>query len=233
MRVKEALLLGISIILAATIFGVFHYGSRLQDDVISVVGTATQRAESDLVKWRITISRLIGLSDLKGGYALIDDDREAVVNELMASGISNKQMTIQPISTLTQYDHNGQLSGYELQQGLFVVSRDISKIEGLALNPGAFFEKGLVVQFSLEYYLLKLSKTKREMLAAATQDATKRAEEIASNLGAALGAIDSARSGVFQITEPYSTEITDYGIYSTSTRLKDITVTVHVAFTLN
>jgi hypothetical protein len=35
-----------------------------------------------------------------------------------------------------------------------------------------------------------------------------------------------------QITEPYSTEVSDYGIYSTSTREKNITVTVSVSFTI-
>jgi hypothetical protein len=88
------------------------------------------------------------------------------------------------------------------------------------------------VQFSLEYYLSKLSKIKRELLAEATKEARRRAEEIAENSGVEISEIDSARSGVFQITEPYSTEVSDYGIYSTATRLKDMTVTVHVSFTL-
>jgi uncharacterized protein len=232
MRVKEALLLGTSLILAAAIFGVFHYESRLQDETISVVGSATQSAGSDLIKWRITVSRRVALDELKRGYTLIDEDREAIVTELTSRGIPAEDITSQPISTLTQYDNNGQLTGYELQQGLYVVSREISKIEALALNPRAFFEKGLVVQFSLEYYLANLAVLKRELLAAATQDARRRAEEIAQNSGAELGEIDSARSGVFQITEPYSTEVSDYGIYSTATRLKDITVTVHVSFAL-
>lgn len=232
MRTREALLLGISVVLAAAIFGAFHYESRLQDDVISVVGAATKRATSDIVKWRITVSRMVELDGLGRGYTLIDSDRQAVLRELTASGIDGNAITTQPITTLTQYNNNGQLSGYELQQGLYVVSGDITAVEKLALNPGAFFEKGVVVQFSLEYYLSRLAAFKRELLAAATQDARRRAEEIAENSAARIGAIASARSGVFQITEPYSTEISDYGTYSTATRLKDVTVTVHVAFTL-
>ena len=42
--------------------------------------------------------------------------------------------------------------------------------------------------------------------------------------------IASARSGVFQITEPFSTEMADYGVHNTSTRSKEITVTVHATF---
>jgi uncharacterized protein YggE len=141
MRVVEATILGISIVLAAAIFGIFHYESRLQGDVISVVGTATKRAESDIVKWRITVSRLVGLNDLKGGYALVDGDRQAVVKELISSDIRDEDITSQPITTLTMYDNHGQVTGYELQQGMYVVSHDISKVERLALSPIVFFEK--------------------------------------------------------------------------------------------
>ena len=42
----------------------------------------------------------------------------------------------------------------------------------------------------------------------------------------------AARAGVFQITEPYSTEVSDYGVHNTSTRVKEITVTVHATFLL-
>jgi hypothetical protein len=37
---------------------------------------------------------------------------------------------------------------------------------------------------------------------------------------------------VFQITEPYSTDVSDYGIYSTATRRKNVTVTVTASFSL-
>jgi hypothetical protein len=40
----------------------------------------------------------------------------------------------------------------------------------------------------------------------------------------------SAKAGVFQIIEPYSTEVESYGMYNTSSRKKDITVTVHAQF---
>jgi hypothetical protein len=232
MRVIEALILGICVILAAAIFGILHYESRLEEDVISVVGTATKRFESDIVKWRINISRLVGLNDLKGGYTLIQGDSKTVIEELKSSGIGDKEIGIQPVNTIQRYDNYGQPTGYELQQTINVISGNISKIENLALNPGVFFDKGVIAQFYLEYYFSKLSEIKRELLAEATHDARKRAEEIAANSEARIDKINSARSGVFQITEPYSTEVSDYGIYSTSTRIKDITVTVHVSFTL-
>jgi len=39
--------------------------------------------------------------------------------------------------------------------------------------------------------------------------------------------------GVFQITEPYSMEVSDYGVHNISTWAKDITVTENASFVLN
>jgi hypothetical protein len=38
---------------------------------------------------------------------------------------------------------------------------------------------------------------------------------------------------VFQITEPYSTEVSGFGVHNTATRQKEITVTVHASFALH
>jgi hypothetical protein len=68
------------------------------------------------------------------------------------------------------------------------------------------------------------------LLSEATKDALKRAEEIAKNSGAELGPVSSLRAGVFQINEPFSNEVSDYGMYNTQAKIKDITVTVRAAF---
>jgi len=64
------------------------------------------------------------------------------------------------------------------------------------------------------------------------KDAVARAHEIAGSGNTKLGKLREARAGVFQITEPYSTEVSDYGIYNTSTRSKSISVTLTAIFKL-
>ncbi|CCU78849.1 hypothetical protein HSACCH_00942 [Halanaerobium saccharolyticum subsp. saccharolyticum DSM 6643] len=41
------------------------------------------------------------------------------------------------------------------------------------------------------------------------------------------------RSGIFQITEPYSTDASSMDIYNTSSRDKEISVTAHLVFSIN
>ena len=67
-----------------------------------------------------------------------------------------------------------------------------------------------------------------EMVAEATKDALARAEAIASSTGNRVGTVRSAQTGVFQITSRNSTDVSDYGIYDTSSLEKDITAVVSV-----
>ena len=68
------------------------------------------------------------------------------------------------------------------------------------------------------------------MLAEATKDAKNRAEQISQNTDSRIGALKSAKMGVFQITPLYSTEVADYGINDTSSLEKEITAVVTCTF---
>jgi uncharacterized protein len=231
MKTGHTLLISASLIIAALVFGIFFYSARSSENTINVVGMATKRFDSDIVKWRITIGRNTGLNDVSHGYLLIQNDLQFLKKLLTEKGLGEKELTIQPINTIPNYSREGEISGYNLQQGVFAITSNISAVEEIALNPATLIEKGIVLQNSnLEYFYSKLSDIKMELLAEATKDAQKRAEEIAGNSNVHLGNVTSLKTGVFQITEPFSTEVSDYGIYNTMTKQKDITVTVRASF---
>jgi len=83
--------------------------------------------------------------------------------------------------------------------------------QGIELNSGApgYFYRGL-------------DDLKVEMLARATENAKQRAENMAKATGNRIGAIRSARMGVFQITPGTSTEVSDMGINDTSSLEKKV-----------
>jgi hypothetical protein len=231
MKSGQVLLIGLSLIIAATIFGIFFYNTRVADDTITVVGAATKRFESDIVKWRVTLSRNTSASDMTSGYNLIQKDLQFFRQLLRDKGLTENDITIQPVNTMPNYGREGQISGYIIQQELFIITSNLAVVEGLALNPMALTENGIVLQNSrLEYFYSKLSDIKMELLAEATKDAARRAKEIADNSGALLGNVTNLRAGVFQITEPFSSEVSDYGMYNTQTKQKDITVTVRASY---
>jgi len=123
------------------------------------------------------------------------------------------------------------LLGYTLQQSLFIISEVIEKVENLALNPDELLESNIFFQrSSLENFYSKIDLLKKDLLTKATKNARERAEKILQDSNYHPGRMISAKAGVFQIIEPYSTEVESYGMYNTSSRKKDITVTVHAQF---
>src|SRR5690606_7512314 len=115
------LLLGLSIMLSALIFGFFFYQSRITRDYVDVLCSAAERFESDIVKWNITIQENTGLENVGQGYRNIQDKRDRLVNILSSQGIPEEGININPINTQDRWE-DGKVVGYTLQQSLFVIS---------------------------------------------------------------------------------------------------------------
>lgn len=222
--------ISIAIVLSAIILGLSFYFSRPHSATIKVVGAATKSFESDLVKWRLTIARSVGLQNISQGYAMVNNDLHSTLKNFSRAGIADSAISVHPVAVNPNYGQQG-IVGYNLLQTIVIISTQIDTVEALALHPGTFLAEGVVLQTSqLEYYSTTLSELKHSLLADATRDAYERAEEIAKTANAEITSIVSARAGVFQIREPYSTEVNDYGIFNSSTRHKDISVTVSAEY---
>ena len=229
--VVAAGVLGAALVVGAVVFGAFFYQARTRSETIQVVGSASERFTSDVAKWRVTLARQVPNDGLSDGYARIRQDVERFVERLVAAGIERSAIAVQPVNAQPQWGPNGR-EGYNLVQGLYVVTPDPDLLEALALNPGELLDGGVALEASqLEFYYSRIADLKHALLSRATEDARARAVEIATGAGnGALGGMVSARAGVFQITEPYSTEVAGYGIHATGTRAKEISVTVHATF---
>lgn len=226
-----AAVLAVGIALAALIFGAFFYNARTTDATIQVVGSASQRFTSDTAKWRLTLSRRVGLTNLSAGYNQLNRDLRIVLDRLQEAGIDSSAVTIQPVNANQIWGPQGLQEGYNLVQSLIVISDNPAELERLAINPGQLLESGVVIEGSyLEYFYSRIAELKHELLSQATADARQRAQEIVGESGGRLNRMITGRAGVFQITEPFSTEVSGMGMYSTSTRDKEISVTVHATF---
>ncbi len=224
---------GISFIIGLTLLGAFLVQSRQSETSLRVVGYASKLFESDLVKWNLSVQKVVSPSDLKEGYKNMGADITAFKAYLTDKGIPEKDINIQPVTSFQMNDNFGNLTNYSLNQNVFVLSSDIGKIEELALNPEFFANRGMLLQNStLAYLYSKLPELKKQLLSEATKDAVARAKEISGSAKTGLGKMKEARAGVFQITEPYSTDVADYGFYNTNTRSKSISVTLTAVFKL-
>lgn len=232
MKERYVIIFSAAIVLAATVFGIFFYKARARVQTIAVVGSATRTFDSDIVKWQLSMVRNVTTQNLSQGYIQMRNDMNSVVNRLQAKGIPRKGINVQPLHTNPNYKRDG-ISGYRIQQTLFVVSDSLGLVEELALNPETFVSQGVIIEFSnLQFFYSKVDELKISLLGEAAKDARRRAREIAKGSGIGVGKILDAQSGVFQITEPFSNDVAPGGIYNTSSRTKDIRVTARVRFSL-
>lgn len=226
---KSSLILAIGFIISAFILGAFFVSAR-NEQSIRVVGQGVKSVTSDLVKWNMTINKTTNVAYKSEGPSWIQEDLNKVKKYLANNGIEEKDILVEPVSSYANYGNNG-ITGYSFSQRIEVRSNDIEKLEKLALDNKALAKQDIYLQYSdLEYFVSNLAELKAEMLALATADAKTRALEIAKSSGNKVCGLLSARSGVFQIRKPLSTDVSDYGIYNTSSKEKEIAVTVTATF---
>jgi uncharacterized protein len=225
-------LLAAGLIIAAVSFGMFFKSARSQQ-TLRVTGAATESFVSDVAKWRLTLVRQVRDGAQGEGYRLLRADAQRLREQLIAAGVPDSAFTLMPPSAQPMWGRDGERTGYNLQQPVLIIADQPDILEQLAIDPSSFVGDGTGIEMSqLEYFYSGIAELKHSLLGAATRDARRRAEEIATSTDARVGSVLSARAGVFQITEPYSTEVSGMGMHSTSTRRKEITVTVHADFLL-
>ncbi len=229
MEKQSSFILSIGFIISAVVLGVFFISTR-NEQSIRVVGQGVKSVTSDVAKWNITINKNTNVINQNEGPKLIQKDLLKVKKYLNTNGITDKDILIEPINSYANYGNNG-ISGYSFSQRIEARCNDVEKLEKIALDIDAMSKEGIYLQNSnIEYYISNLADLKAEMLALATVDAKARAQEIAKSSGNKICSLLSAKSGVFMIRKPLSTDVSDYGIYNTSSKEKEIAVTVTATF---
>lgn len=230
--------LAIGLVISSLIFGWFYSTAKKGDEAITVTGSAKKRIKSDLVVWTAGVSSQS--PQLTDAYKQLADNIPRIKQYLIGKGIAENQMTVSSISTtaLKRADANGnetsEITGYSLKQSIEVKSGEVDKIAQIAREATELINQGILIESNApQYYYTQIGDLKVEMLGEAAKDAKVRSEKIAASTGNSIGAVRSARMGVLQITAADSTEVSDSGIYDTSSIDKDMTAVVNVSFAVN
>jgi hypothetical protein len=235
---NAGLALAVGLVMSSIIFGWFYSKTKRGDEAITVTGSAKKRITSDLVLWNAGVSAQgPALAD---AYKQLSDSIPRIKQYLLSKGIPEDQMTVSAITTTPQKraDTNGnetsEIIGYTLLQQIEVRSNDVAKVAQVAREATELINQGILIESKPpQYYYTQIGDLKVEMLGEAAKDAKERAEKIASSTGNSIGAVRSARMGVLQITAADSTDVSDYGVYDTSTIEKDMTAVVNISFAVD
>ncbi|CAN5525067.1 SIMPL domain-containing protein [soil metagenome] len=230
--------MAIGLVLSSLIFGWFYAKTKKGDEAITVTGAAKKRIKSDLVVWTASIAAQS--AQPTEAYKQLSENVPKIKQYLIGKGIPEAQMVVSSVSTTTlkKQDANGvetsEITGYVLRQNIEVRSNDVDKIGQIAREATELINQGILIESNApQYYYTQIGDLKIEMLGEAAKDAKVRAEKIAASTGNSIGAVRSARMGVLQITAADSTEVSDSGIYDTTTIDKDMTAVVNVSFAVN
>lgn len=233
--ILSSLIIAVSLIISVLIYSGNLFKIENLSNTLVVTGSSTKIVTSDLVKLSANFSRTVYESQLKEGYALMAADEAKVVKFLNDNNISEEEYSISPVSMYEQYSYKEYETEkkYNLSQQVIIASADLEKVKTLSQKANELIKENVIYQTNaLEYYYTKLPEERINLLPAAVADAQKRAEAIAQSTDKKVGALKSASMGVVQIMQPNSTEISSYGSYDTSTKEKEIMITVSANFVL-
>jgi hypothetical protein len=236
MRERLPLLLGLTLLAIAILLGAVAVGHGIRDrgkgDVVTVTGSAKQRITSDYAIWDLSVTSQ--QSQPAGAAAQLARWTKAIRAFLSAQGVRGDELTIQPASTQTVSDDQNQVLGYQVIRNFEVRSSRVQAIAGVAEASAKLVASGIPLQAQpLQYIYTHLADLRPKLLEQAVRDAQNRGKVLLAATGGSLGKLRGVDVGVFQVTSPNSTEVSDYGVYDTSTLQKDVTAVVNVTFSLN
>jgi uncharacterized protein len=209
-----------------------------ESQFITVTGSSRANIRSDLVIWKGKLT--VEDRTLPGAYAKFKSDFEKVQHFLEERG--QKKLSLAPVQVKNLIKHQRDGSegdavtdrvGYQISQGIEFTSSDVDGVPKLAADGLGLVQEGVVLETDdIQFIYTKAGETKVQMMAEATADARRRAEEIATRGGRAVRELRSARMGVVQINPLYSSDTSSEGNNDTSSLEKTMTATVTAEFTL-
>jgi hypothetical protein len=207
------------------------------DNGITVTGSAKTTATADNVVWTLNValsSQLVADAVRKVGA-----DVDAVSEYLTKGGIPADALTLGAVSSYANEEwqngnNTGRILSYRASRDITVRTNDVQLVYKLSQGIGSLLQNGVNVNnYGPQYYISTLSDLRPQLLEDAMKDAKTRAVAITKAVGGSVGAVQSVKSGVFQVTTPDSTMVSDGGAYDTSTIEKTVTSTVSVTFAVS
>ena len=205
-----------------------------KNESITVTGSASKIVKSDNAKLSFMLETRAKTQ--KEAFRIINSYHPEIIKYLTSKGIDKKDIDIKPINGYYNYKNvNGystsEIQDYSANQYIDIKSKDVEKIKEISTDMQSLSDKGIEMHIERpEFYYSDLASIKIELLKDASKDAKERAKSMLSATGSSVGKVKQIRMGVFQITPPDSTDVSDYGVNDTSTIDKKVTAVANVVF---
>jgi hypothetical protein len=202
----RAVILAVAIIVAGALLGRGIVQFRLADRYVSVKGVAERDVTADVGVWPL---RFVSTDDvLERAREKIESDRRRVLAFLQRAGIDSSQVSLRALEVTdaqaNPYSRGPVRSRFIVTMTLVVRSKDVEGLRRAGQAVGELVAGGVVLSAGPfgsgpTYLFTRLNDLKPQMLAEATANARKAAQQFAQESKSRVGGIRRASQGVFEI----------------------------------
>ena len=167
------------------------------DRSVVVRGLAERDVTADLATW--TISYSAAAPDLASAQSKVRRDTAAIKDFFADLGFPEE--ALQPTgANVSSYTNRG-ITTYTVRQRMALRTKDIERARKAGAQQFDLVGRGVLLEegSGMSYAFTGLNAIKPEMVAEATMDARRSAQQFAKDSGAGVGAIKSATQGYFSI----------------------------------
>jgi hypothetical protein len=201
--------LALGIALGGWFIGTGVQNIRTADRFVSVKGVAEREVKADLALWPIQLA--VTDNDLAAAQGRLSQNVARVISFLRANAVDSTEIELQTLRVtdiLANPFRGEQRAGsrFILQQTVSVRSDNPDRVQATSQKVGELVNAGVVLSSGAEwgpggpsYVFRKLNDLKPAMIAEATAQARKAAEQFAKDSRSRLGGIHRANQGVFVI----------------------------------
>jgi hypothetical protein len=204
----STLVLALAMVLSALLIGRGIERFRAADRSVSVKGVAERPVEADVGQWPL---RMVAAdNDLDAAQRKIAQDRRTVLRFLARFGIDSSATQLQGFEVADtradRYQSSVAPNRFIITTTLMVRTGEPEKIRQASQRVADLVASGVVLSSGgpgygggPTYLFTRLNDLKPEMVAEATRNARKAADEFARQSGSRLGGIRRASQGFFEI----------------------------------
>ena len=191
-------LLALGFIIGSFLISGLVLKARLADRSVTVRGLAEREVLADLATWTLAYSAQG--ETLKSVQADIDQDTQAINTFFKELGFATDELRPTGVG-VNQHNNNYGKPMINIRQRITLRTDNITLAQKAVSQQFELIRRGVVLEdgSGMTYTFTKLDEVKPEMVAEATQDARRAAQQFAQDSGANVGGIKSATQGYFSI----------------------------------
>ncbi|MBK09008.1 MAG: hypothetical protein CL810_05500 [Cobetia sp.] len=175
--------------------------------VVTVKGLAEREVKADLALWPLHFS--VNANQLTGLHEALANDERKIRAFLTAQGFPTDQVSVTSpqVTDLYANSYNAQRPDerYRAEATVLVRSPKVDLVKQSASLTGELVREGILLSadyaYRTEFLFTGLEAIKPDMIAAATADARRAAQQFSEDSGSTVGHIKHASQGYFSISD--------------------------------